>query len=297
MVVVMDEVPLWMQGNGDLDRPSYAARRDRQIFAELVSEGVLGGGSLLVAQRGAGADNSVDVAAGRGVIDGDDQTDQGSYLIRSAATENVPVTAAPVADKRRDLIIARIRDGNAGGGDIGDEYDWVLEHVPGVDIDPVDPDPPATPDSSIVLATLLRSVGDTTITTAMITDARPFGALKLPLAAAIETKYPHAGTATSGANYALDFDLASIHDVTLSAACTFSFTDPPNGALVGTLTLVLRNGGTAYAATWPASVKWAGGTAPTLSGINKADVITFTTFDGGTTWAGMVVPDFSALGV
>lgn len=39
--------------------------------------------------------------------------------------------------------------------------------------------------------------------------------------------------------------------------------------------------------TWPASVKWAGGSAPTLSTDARAfDVFSFLTTDGGSTWLG-----------
>jgi hypothetical protein len=41
--------------------------------------------------------------------------------------------------------------------------------------------------------------------------------------------------------------------------------------------------------TWGASVKWAGGTAPTLTSTNtKVDIFTFVTWDAGTTWYGFV---------
>ena len=44
-----------------------------------------------------------------------------------------------------------------------------------------------------------------------------------------------------------------------------------------------------YSQTWPAAVKWAGGSAPTLTqGETKVDVLVFITDDGGTTWRGAV---------
>lgn len=101
--------------------------------------------------------------------------------------------------------------------------------------------------------------------------------------------------ATSGSTRDLDYSVANVWDVTLSAACTFSFSNWPASGRAGTLTLILRNGGTAYAATWPSSVKWAGGTAPTLSGINKADIITFVSLNGGTSIAATLIQDFASL--
>jgi hypothetical protein len=47
----------------------------------------------------------------------------------------------------------------------------------------------------------------------------------------------------------------------------------------------LTNGG-AFAQNWPASVKWPGGTAPTLTA-SGVDLLVFITDDGGTTWRGV----------
>ncbi len=42
--------------------------------------------------------------------------------------------------------------------------------------------------------------------------------------------------------------------------------------------------------TWPASVKWSGGTAPTLStSASAVDILVFETINGGTTWYGSLV--------
>ena len=54
-------------------------------------------------------------------------------------------------------------------------------------------------------------------------------------------------------------------------------------------------GASGYTITWPAAVKWAGGTDPTLStGASAVDILTFWTRDAGTTIYGSVVgQDFS----
>ena len=49
-----------------------------------------------------------------------------------------------------------------------------------------------------------------------------------------------------------------------------------------------RTSGGAYTVTFPASVKWAGGTAPTLTASGYDD-LGFFTIDGGTTWQGFVL--------
>lgn len=50
-------------------------------------------------------------------------------------------------------------------------------------------------------------------------------------------------------------------------------------------TVIFTADGTARTITWPASVKWAGGTGPTMTSANgKQDVIDFTSTDAGATW-------------
>lgn len=155
--------PTWLQ-NG-----TYTARLDRIFSDVLLTEGVIrpGAGALLVTQRGAGANNSVDIAAGYAVITGDDTADQGNYLVRNDATVNLAATAAPVSNSRIDLVCVRIND-PAAGGPPGDNATFV--YVTGVAA--VSPVPPATPTSAIVLARVLRTVGDTQVVNANITDQR-----------------------------------------------------------------------------------------------------------------------------
>lgn len=70
---------------------------------------------------------------------------------------------------------------------------------------------------------------------------------------------------------------------TLSGSTTFSFTNVPTGLFGFVLKLTAGSSGV----TWPASVKWAAGTAPTLSA--GVDILGFVTFDGGTLWYGVPV--------
>ena len=76
-----------------------------------------------------------------------------------------------------------------------------------------------------------------------------------------------------------------------TGACTWTFTGGPDSSKASGFVLELTSGGgntgTAYSQTWPAAVKWPGGSAPTLSqGETKVDVLVFITDDGGTTWRG-----------
>lgn len=94
--------------------------------------------------------------------------------------------------------------------------------------------------------------------------------------------------AASGAALTLEFSNGFVQDVTLTANCTFTFGSVIAG--VSRLTLLLRQDATgSRTVTWPGSVVWAGGTAPTLTTTASAlDVVRFFTPDGGTTWIGAV---------
>ena len=102
--------------------------------------------------------------------------------------------------------------------------------------------------------------------------------------------------ATSGATDTIDLEDGNVHNVTLTANCTFTFSNPPASGTSGSFTLFLNQDGTgSRTATWPGSVKWAGGTAPTLTTTaSRTDILVFTTIDAGTIWYGAVSgQDFS----
>ena len=70
---------------------------------------------------------------------------------------------------------------------------------------------------------------------------------------------------------------------TVAAATTLSLAGVPDSTRAYGLTLELTNGGTNV--TWPGSISWVGGSAPTLkaSGVN---LVTLITRNGGTSWLG-----------
>lgn len=92
---------------------------------------------------------------------------------------------------------------------------------------------------------------------------------------------------TTVAMSAADVDLSTgdVFTVTVSADVTFTFSNVPSGK-AATFNMIITNGGAATV-TWPSTVKWASGTAPTLTS-EGVDVLTFLTPDGGTTWYGTV---------
>ena len=95
---------------------------------------------------------------------------------------------------------------------------------------------------------------------------------------------------TSGSTDTIDLEDGNFHKVTLTANCTFTFSNPPASGTAGSFTLFLIQDGTgSRTVTWPGTVDWAAATAPTLTTTAAAvDVLTFITLDGGTIWNGFV---------
>ncbi|MGB4761925.1 MAG: hypothetical protein WBP12_01045 [Candidatus Saccharimonas sp.] len=89
---------------------------------------------------------------------------------------------------------------------------------------------------------------------------------------------------------AINLASGNVVSATLAGATTFTFT----GAVASTACsfgLYLTQDATGgRIVTWPASVRWGGGVAPTLStGANAIDILVFETINGGTTWYGSLV--------
>lgn len=90
----------------------------------------------------------------------------------------------------------------------------------------------------------------------------------------------------TGATRIFDVSTANFFSATLNQACVFTFSNPPASGDFGSFVLELTNGG-AYAITYPGSVDFVGGVAPTLTAAG-VDQLVFTTRDGGTTYFAFV---------
>lgn len=95
-------------------------------------------------------------------------------------------------------------------------------------------------------------------------------------------------TVTSTTNATtIDCETGNVFLHTLTENTTFIFSNPPSSGTAYGFTLKLVQDATARTVTWPASVDWAGGEAPTISsGSGEVDVFVFFTHDGGTNWYG-----------
>lgn len=87
------------------------------------------------------------------------------------------------------------------------------------------------------------------------------------------------------ASTAIDLSLTDFFTKSISSNTTFTFTNPTaSKAQAFAVQLSISSGAVD---TWPAAVKWSGGTKPTFG--NGNHIIGFLTFDGGTTWTGIPV--------
>ena len=92
--------------------------------------------------------------------------------------------------------------------------------------------------------------------------------------------------AGTGGSVTLDLSTANNFRRQFNGNATVTFSNPPASPNGFGFTLVTVNAG-AYTITWPGSVDWAGGSAPTLTS-SGTDVLVFYTYDGGTTYYGFV---------
>ena len=92
---------------------------------------------------------------------------------------------------------------------------------------------------------------------------------------------------TGGGTQDIDMTLGNSVTATVDTSTnTFTFSNPTASDELCGFTLTLTNGGS-QTVNWPASVDWAGATAPTLTAAG-VDILVFFTVDGGTIWHGMI---------
>jgi len=85
-----------------------------------------------------------------------------------------------------------------------------------------------------------------------------------------------------GVTRTFDLTVANDFTATLDQASTFTFSNPVASGSTSYLSITITNGG-AFVITWPLSVDWPSGTAPTLTAAG-VDILTFKTTNGGTIW-------------
>jgi hypothetical protein len=90
----------------------------------------------------------------------------------------------------------------------------------------------------------------------------------------------------TGTSKTINLNNGTFVTATLTANCTFTFSNPVTGA--SSFSLILKNDGTSSRSiTWPPSVKWPSGAIPARTTVaNRVDVYTFVSVDSGTIWYG-----------
>ena len=82
-----------------------------------------------------------------------------------------------------------------------------------------------------------------------------------------------------------DTDVATIHNITLTANSTFTF---PSAVAGKSFTIRITHGSSGFNINWPSSVDWPNGVTPTLTGTaGKRDVFTFACMANGE-WMGFI---------
>ena len=100
-----------------------------------------------------------------------------------------------------------------------------------------------------------------------------------------QTEIVNAVGTVSGAT-AINFALGNVATAVLASGGSFTISNAPTSGIYGKFKLILTNGGT-VADPWHASVKFAGGTTPTLT-TSGIDILTFETIDNGANWYAVV---------
>lgn len=89
---------------------------------------------------------------------------------------------------------------------------------------------------------------------------------------------------------AINLANGNVVSATLTGNTTFTFSGATASTACSFGLYLTQDATGSRTVTWPASVKWAGGTPPTLStGANDIDILVFETINGGTTWFGSLV--------
>jgi hypothetical protein len=130
------------------------------------AHGVVNVSDFAVTQRAAGANMSVDVAAGNAWIRGTQATAQGAYHVYNDGTVNLSVASSDATNPRIDLVIARVQDSFYSGATNSASV-TVVTGTPAAS--PTDPTLPA---NALVLARVRVPATSTSVVTANITDVR-----------------------------------------------------------------------------------------------------------------------------
>ena len=213
------EPPLWASGPSG-NPYQHSALLDRRLTNAIITEGVLSVGDLFVLPRTLGANMSVDVTPGSCVIPGTSIPNQGKYICRSTATENLPVAAAPGSGTRVDLVVARVADSEITG--VADGF--ILEVLTGTT---------TVPNDAIGLATITVPSGTASITANRITNIATTARLRNVLLNNMDLLEPTQGGNIANKTYV---------DNTVNTAVSGSFGMLTSGTLSSNSNIIIPSG-------------------------------------------------------
>jgi hypothetical protein len=197
----MVKYPLWLQATGGDPAINYAAQDDRELLSALFPKnGPIEGTDFLMTQRGAGANFSVDISAGRCAIVGSSNSEQGTALVRSTGVVNLTTPAAPGSGTRHHRVVAELLDKQAAGTLYGWQFHLVEDTGGGL---------PAAPASSCTLGQVNIAAGAASVTNASIANTSvQVAGRKYYASAVLNASYTiNSGTnAVAGANYVASTD-------------------------------------------------------------------------------------------
>lgn len=158
---------------------SYSAKDVRRFMtaAPIIytqgGEGIVESGDFAVSQRAAGANMSVDVAAGEAYVKGDTNADEGSYYCRETGTLNATFTASDATNPRIDRVVLEVKNDSEDSSGLNKARIRVIDGTPtgGANLTNLT-GAAAVPSTCLLLANVLVGAGVTTILTANIQDRR-----------------------------------------------------------------------------------------------------------------------------
>lgn len=150
-------------------------RMRQQLLDGVLQEGVVGASDLMVVQRGAGANQSVDVGTGFAWVKIDTGTRNGMGHVTNDATANVTVTASNATNPRIDRILLRWNDSSipTGSGNVPTLEVLTGTATAGATLTNLT-GATAVPNDCLLLADLLIPATSTTISNTQIRDRRPW---------------------------------------------------------------------------------------------------------------------------
>jgi hypothetical protein len=102
-------------------------------------------------------------------------------------------------------------------------------------------------------------------------------------------RFPRINVLSGTGAVSIDLSVSRSARHTLTGNVTYSFSNPSPFGIANKFDLLLTQDATGRTVTWPASVKWANGTAPVVTTASRSFLLSFCSPDGGTTWYGVLV--------